>query len=226
LSAGPPGFRDAGLNVLIGYRRVSLEEQARSGLGLDAQRDAIERYAMARGKSIIWIEDEGISAKSMKRPGLQTALWMLENGDAGGIIASRLDRLSRSVSDFTDLLEKSRKQKWGIVVLDFDLDTTTAAGRMLAGVMMQFSQFERELIGERTSAALKAAQARGIHVGRPVTLSRAAESRVLQLRADGLSFARVAAQLNSEKVATAHGGVAWHATTVARILKRRAREVS
>lgn len=124
--------------------------------------------------------------------------------------------------DFGHLLERSRKRGWGIVVLDFDLDTTTAAGRMFAGVMMQFAQFERELIGERTSAAMRAAKARGIHVGRPATLSKDAEVRLYELRAAGLSHSRIATQLNSERVPTAHGGKAWYATTVARILKRQA----
>lgn len=207
---------------VVGYTRVSTDEQGRSGLGLDAQRAAIIARATQQNWEVTWLEDIGVSAKSLHRPGLQEALAVLETGDADAIVTAKLDRLSRSVMDFGHLLERSRKRGWGIVVLDFDLDTTTAAGRMFAGVMMQFAQFERELIGERTSAAMRAAKARGIHVGRPATLSKDAEVRLYELRAAGLSHTRIAAQLNAERVPTAHGGKAWYATTVARILKRQA----
>lgn len=70
-------------------------------------------------------------------------------------------------------MERSRAEGWGLVVLDFDLDTTTPAGRMFAGVMMQFAQFERELASERTIAALAAARDRGVQLGRPRTLPEA-----------------------------------------------------
>jgi DNA invertase Pin-like site-specific DNA recombinase len=204
---------------VIGYTRVSTEEQGRSGLGLAAQRHAIEQHAEARGWEIEWMTDEGVSAKSLNRPALQAALTLLRTGKAEAIVAAKLDRLSRSVVDFGHLLELSRRQKWGLVVLDFDLDTTTAAGRMLAGVMMQFAQFERELIGERTSAALQAAKARGVRLGRPPTIAPATASRIVALRQTGLSTAKIAAQLNADGVATV-GGKPWQASTVARVLSR------
>ena len=82
-------------------------------------------------------------------------------------MAAKLDRLSRSVVDFGNLLDDARKQKWSVVVLDFDLNTTTAVGRMLAGMVVQFAQFEREVIGERTRAALAAKKATGAQLGHP-----------------------------------------------------------
>jgi DNA invertase Pin-like site-specific DNA recombinase len=102
------------------------------------------------------------------------------------------------------------------------VDTTTSGGELVANVMASVAQWERRVIGGRTSLALQAAQARGVRVGRPRSLSKEAEQRVFELRALGLSVARVAAQLNEETVPTAHGGKAWHATTVSRILKRTA----
>ncbi|MGV8881127.1 MAG: recombinase family protein [Rhodoglobus sp.] len=206
---------------VIAYRRVSTEDQSRSGLGMDAQRETILSQANARGWEVEWIEDEGVSAKSLDRPGLLAALASLKSGDAQAIVASKLDRLSRSVMDFGHLLELSRKQKWGIVVLDFDLDTTTAAGRMFAGVMMQFAQFERELIGERTRAALSAAQARGVQLGAPVAISPAIETRVIEMWERGYSLARIAQTLTADDTPTVKGG-AWAASTISRIIKRRA----
>lgn len=206
---------------VIGYRRVSTEDQSRSGLGMDAQREAIEAQAGVRGWEVDWVEDEGVSAKSLDRPGLRAALDALKAGEAQAVVASKLDRLSRSVMDFGHLLELSRKQKWGIIVLDFDLDTTTAAGRMFAGVMMQFAQFERELIGERTRAALAAARARGVRLGAPVAIPSSVESDVLDMWGRGFTLKRIAGELTACGVPTVRGGP-WAASTVSRIIKRRA----
>lgn len=209
---------------VIGYTRVSTDEQGRSGLGLAAQRRAIEELALAKGWEVQWYTDEGASAKSLDRPAMQRALAALNAGEADAIVAAKLDRLSRSVVDFGTLLDESRrksrkKHPWGIVVLDFDLDTTTATGRMLAGILMQFAQFERELTSERTVAALAAARERGVQLGRPRSLPAESEARLHALRAEGRTLAATAEALNAEGVPTAHGG-RWHASTVARILAR------
>ena len=210
---------------VIGYTRVSTEEQGRSGLGLAAQRRTIEDHALAKGWDVQWMSDEGASAKSLVRPALQRALAVLKAGEAEAIVVAKLDRLSRSVMDFGHLVEVSRKQKCGLVVLDFDLDTTTAAVRMFAGVMMQFAQFERELIGERTVAALAAARERGVQLGRPRSLAAESEARLHELRDSGMTLVATAEALNAEAVPTAHGG-RWHASTVARISKRPRAEVA
>jgi DNA invertase Pin-like site-specific DNA recombinase len=65
------------MTTMVGYLRVSTEEQAHSGLGLDAQRETIQRYADAHGWELIWYVDEGLSAKSLDRPQLQAALTRL-----------------------------------------------------------------------------------------------------------------------------------------------------
>ncbi|MFJ8893563.1 recombinase family protein [Leifsonia sp. NPDC102414] len=209
------------MNRVIGYTRVSTEEQGRSGLGLDAQRAAIEAHATAKGWEVVWLTDEGKSAKSLDRPALQTALSTLKRGQAEAIVVAKLDRLSRSMQDFSSLFARAKKEHWSLIAIDLGVDTTTATGKLVANVMGSVAEWEREIIGERTSAALKAAQARGIKVGRPRALSRDAETRLYELRAHGLSFAKVATQLNAERVETAHGGT-WHASTVARILNRAA----
>lgn len=205
---------------VIGYLRVSTDEQARSGLGLDAQRFAITRYAELMGWDVEWIGDEGQSGKDTVRPGLTLALGMLKRGDAQALVVAKLDRLSRSVHDFSGMLNKARKQNWAVVALDLSIDTTTITGELVANILMSVSQWERRAIGQRTSEALRAKQARGERVGRPAALSPEVEARLLLLRAQGLSFRRIAQALNDEAVPTAHGGAAWHPTTVARILAR------
>jgi DNA invertase Pin-like site-specific DNA recombinase len=207
------------VETVIGYTRVSTEEQGRSGLGLAAQRASITAHAAAKGWDVIWLSDEGASAKSLARPGLQEALVTLKHGDAQALIVSKLDRLSRSVQDFAGLLDLARKQRWAVTALDVGVDTTTSGGELVANVMAAVAQWERRTIGERTSVALKAAQERGVKVGRPRALSKEAQARLFELRALGMSHARVAKHLNAERVPTAHGGF-WHASTVARILNR------
>jgi DNA invertase Pin-like site-specific DNA recombinase len=86
---------------VIGYVRVSTEEQALSGAGLEAQRRAITAECKRRGWELLeTIEDAGYSAKDLKRPGVQEALRALEAGDAKALVVAKLDRLSRSMLDF------------------------------------------------------------------------------------------------------------------------------
>ena len=87
---------------VLGYVRVSTEEQGNSGAGLAAQRDAIERECAHRGWQLSEIiEDVGYSAKNLRRPGIRSALEQLQAGEAHALVAAKLDRLSRSMLDFT-----------------------------------------------------------------------------------------------------------------------------
>lgn len=212
------------MTTMIGYLRVSTDEQAASGLGLEAQRDTIQRYADAHGWNVEWYVDAGESGKSLDRPALQEALTRLhpKKRDVDGLVVAKLDRLSRSVADFAGLLELAQKRKWSVVAIDLGVDTSTAAGELVANVMASVAQWERRVISERTSAAMQAAQRRGVHTGRPASLPATSAARLLELRADGLSFARIAMQLNAEAVPTAHGG-RWHTSTVSKVLDRLAK---
>jgi DNA invertase Pin-like site-specific DNA recombinase len=155
----------------------------------------------------------------LRRPGIQKALAMLAAHDADAIVTAKLDRLTRSVKDFMGLLETSARQRWDIVVLDFQLDTTTASGRMSAGMMMQFAQFERELIGERTKAALAAAKSRGVVLGARPSIDPEVQALISELRDAGLGARRIAARLNEDGVPTVRGG-RWQPSTVARVFVR------
>src|SRR5947208_108517 len=96
---------------VIGYVRVSTDEQRSSGAGLAAQRAAIEAECRRRGWHLVEIiEDAGYSAKDLKRPGVQVALETLQRGEAGALVIAKLDRLSRSMLDFTALMAKATKQ--------------------------------------------------------------------------------------------------------------------
>src|SRR5919197_6628041 len=163
---------------VLGYVRVSTEEQGDSGAGLEAQRRAIAAECERRGWQLLEvIEDAGFSAKDLKRPGIKEALRVLQEGDAKALVAAKLDRLSRSMIDFTALMGRATRENWALVALDCAVDTTTPAGEAMANVLATFAQFERRLIGQRTREALAQKKAQGVRLGRPPKLPRRVVSR-------------------------------------------------
>jgi DNA invertase Pin-like site-specific DNA recombinase len=140
---------------VIGYVRVSTEEQAMSGAGLEAQRRAITAECRRRGWELVeTIEDRGYSAKDLRRPGVQEALRTLGAGGAKALVVAKLDRLSRSMIDFAAVMAKAQKQNWALVALDVAVDSSTPAGEAMVHMLATFAQFERRLIAQRTREAL------------------------------------------------------------------------
>ena len=210
-----------GVTRVIGYVRVSTDGQAESGAGLEAQRNAIIAEATRRGWELVEIiEDAGVSAKDLDRPGIKRALSTLAEGDADVLLAAKLDRLSRSVKDFAEMLDLSRYYGWKLVILDCNVDTSTPAGEMLAGVMAQFAQFERRMIGVRTREALAVKKTQGIVGGRRANVSESVITDLRAMRSKGMSYAAISDQLNANHVPTAQGGKQWHPATVQRVLDR------
>jgi DNA invertase Pin-like site-specific DNA recombinase len=206
---------------VLGYVRVSTDEQGDSGAGLEAQRRAIAAECERRGWQLIEVvEDAGFSAKDLKRPGIQEALRVLEKGDAKALVAAKLDRLSRSMIDFTALMATAQKQGWALVALDCAVDTTTPAGEAMAHVLATFAQFERRLISQRTREALAVKRSQGVRLGRPQTMPRAVVKRIKRERAKGQSLAAIADGLNADGVPTAQGGRRWYPATVRYTLGR------
>ena len=101
------------MNV-VAYLRVSTDEQVQSGLGLEAQRAAVEQEAARRGWSVVWEVDEGVSGKLRNRPALDRALARLRAGEAQALVVAKMDRLGRSVIQASDVLETARRQKWDL----------------------------------------------------------------------------------------------------------------
>lgn len=206
------------METVLGYVRVSTEEQATSGLGLADQRRAIAAEADRRGCHVEWVEDAGYSARDLRRPGVATALDRLASGEARTLVVSKLDRLSRSLVDFAGLMARAQKQGWALVALDLGVDTTTASGELVANVMAAVAQWERRIISDRTKAALAMKRAEGVRLGRPLTLAPALRQRIAGERAKGVSLRAIAAGLNADGVPTAHGGAHWRPSTVRGVL--------
>ena len=202
----------------ICYTRISTADQERSGLGREDQRARLMAESERHGWEPIWIEDTA-SGKSTRRPGLQRALKLLAAGEAEVIVVSALDRLSRSTVDFGKLLERAQAEGWGVVACDVGLDMSTSTGRMVSNIVMSIAQWERERIGERTSAALKQAKARGVKLGGPRSVDQAIRERILHLARSGRSLAQIAAILNEASVPTGRGAASWSRSSVRWILK-------
>ena len=203
----------------VGYVRVSTDEQADSGLGLDAQRAAIEAETARRGWELHGVYTDTASGKTLsRRPGLEDALAKLDRGDADALVVAKLDRLSRSTKDFGTLMERAQRRGWAPVVLDLGVDTTTPAGELVASVMVSVAQWERRAIGQRTKEALAAKKAQGAILGRPRQLPAATRARIVGMRSNGLSLRAISDTLNSEGVPTAQGGALWHASTIRNIV--------
>lgn len=205
---------------VVGYVRVSTQEQADSGAGLAAQRAAIETEATRRGWQLVTIlEDRGLSAKSTKgRVAYEAAIAMIEAGAADALVVAKLDRLSRSMQDFVNLMEQAKKNHWAIVVLDCDFDMTTPAGELMVTMLAAFAQFERRIISQRTKDGLAQKKLEGIRSGRRSGLSDRVVSRISRERDAGRSYGTIAADLNADAIPTSQGGKAWHASTVRQIL--------
>jgi site-specific DNA recombinase len=222
---------------LIGYVRVSTEEQAQSGLGLESQQSKIQAYCDLYGHELVQIvTDAGQSAKSLNRPGIKAALGSLSRGEADGLVIFKLDRLSRNVSDMGSLIDTYFTEKAGKALLSVSdqIDTTTAGGRLVLNVLMSVAQWEREAIGERTAAALESKARRGEIKGGAAPIGKQwadkahvdneneleAVKIIQELRESGLSMRAIVDELNRRNVPVTRKGGKWHLTTVARILSR------
>lgn len=155
----------------IGYSRVSTTEE-RQGAGLTGQRRAIERYARDRGWSVELASDEASGSTVEARPALQQALRRLSAHEADALIVSKLDRLSRSLVDFADILRRAEREGWVLVVLDPELDMSKPEGRAMAGMLAVFAEFERSMIRQRIKSALQVKRSQGVKLGRKEVLAR------------------------------------------------------
>ncbi len=201
------------------YFRVSTDEQAASGNGLDAQAAAVTRAIEARGWQFVTsFTDGGRSGGNMDRPELTKALDHLDRGVADVLVVAKLDRLSRSVSDFDTIARRAKRHHWSVVALDVDVDTTTPAGELMANIYGAVAQWERRIIGVRTSEAMRAMKARGVRLGRPVDLPDDVRRRIAAEHEAGRSLRAIAEALNDEAVPTAQGGARWYASTVRDVL--------
>jgi DNA invertase Pin-like site-specific DNA recombinase len=143
------------MDRLIGYVRVSTDEQAKSGLSTSDQSEKLRQYCTLYGYELVdVIVDDGASAKDLNRSGIQRVMEIANSGEVDGVIVCKLDRLTRSVRDLHQLLDTTFKTAQ-LHSVNEQFNTNTAAGRFVLNMLMSVAEWEREVIGERTSSALQ-----------------------------------------------------------------------
>lgn len=213
----------------VGYIRVSTERQASEGVSLAAQSAKLQAYADLFDLELVAIEvDAGESAGSLERPGLQRALARLDAFEVSALVVVKLDRLTRSVRDLCDLVDTYfRDGQHSLLSVSEQIDTRSAAGRMMLNMLTVIGQWEREAIGERTKAALEHKRNLGEHTGgaapygyrvtdgklEPITEEQNTIATARALHARGMSLRSIAAALPPSRT-----GRPFQATQIARML--------
>ena len=208
---------------VIAYCRVSTARQGRSGLGLEAQREAIAAFCKREGFEVVAEHVEVESGKGAdaldRRPKLAEAI-KAACKVKGPVIVARIDRLSRDVNFVSSLMV----HKVPFITVELGADTDPFLLHLFAAL----AERERRIIGERTRLALAAAKARGVKLGgtnrqslenHEAALARAMNLRPILAELAGMSDRATATELNARKVETPAGG-RWHAQTVKRVRKR------
>jgi len=217
---------------LISYVRVSSSRQGRSGLGLEAQRENIARFAEAEGCQVVaeFVEVEsGKGSDALdRRPQLAAALHEARKRK-GTVVVAKLDRLSRDVHFISGLM--AQRVPFLVTELGPDVDP------FILHLYAALGEKERKLIAERTKAALAIRKAQGVRLGNPHLEDARAASKIALLteanrhasnvmpiireiqRAGATTFRQIAEALNARGIHTARGG-SWHPGTVRNIMQR------
>lgn len=212
------------------YMRVSTEDQAREGFSLPEQKERLEAYCKFNGYEIVdYYKDPGISAKTGNyRPDYER---MLEDGRKGKInmiVCLKLDRITRSIKDWENLMDYSDNTGVNLAFVNDDINTTTANGKMVSRIMMSVSQNEIERTSERTKVGMIGAIKQG-HIPAPAPLGYKRDNkklvpdiltkdiviRIFNLYYEGNSYSTIANIYNNEKVL---GKTNWRDTRILKIL--------
>jgi site-specific DNA recombinase len=219
----------------VGYVRVSTDKQADRGVSLDAQAEKIRAMAVVHNAELVdIIVDGGESAKSLQRPGMARLLALVDGKKVQAVIIAKLDRLTRSVKDLCELLERFERRGVALISVAESLDTSSAAGRLVLNIMTAVSQWEREAIGERTRDAMSHKRSNGERVGNiqfgyrlgadgkhvePDPAEQSVLHEIGRLRQSGHTMRGIAAALNHRALRTRRGS-AWRLEHVARIINQ------
>lgn len=214
----------------IGYSRVSTEEQGKNGISLEVQEAKIRQYCECKEWQLVEIIADCASGKDLERSGLQRLLERVLRREVDAIVVVKLDRLTRSVRDLNILLEIFEKRQVALVSITENLDATNAIGRLMLNLLASVSQWERDIIRERTKLALQHLRSEGRVYSRPVfgfdirggllvanQREQEAVKLMQSLRSQGLPFRAIAKRLEQANIPTKRGGK-WDAGTVRKIL--------
>ena len=212
---------DATTRQAIGYVRVSTEQQAGTGLGLEAQRAKLAALAVVNDLELVdVVVDAGASAKTLDRPGWEQIMAAVNGRRVAAVLIAKLDRATRSVADLAGLIATFHKRGVALISAAESLDTSSAGGRLVVNVLGAVAQWEREATAERTSAALQVLRQQGRATGGVAPYGSAfidgrrvdhqgeqdTFATMIEHRRAGLSWGKVADQLNAAGRRTRTGG--------------------
>lgn len=219
----------------IGYVRVSTEQQVNEGVSLEAQKAKIAAWCLSHDYELVQVfVDAGISGKKMEnRPELLKARAAVKKGMA--LVAYSLSRLARSTKDLIHISEEVAKKNGDLVSLSEQIDTTTAAGKMMFQMLAVLSEFERNLTAERTKGALQHKKSTNQKYTNQTPYGfQAIEGRLVQVkqeakvvaeiqaaRSGGNTLQSIANSLNGRGIPTKTGKI-WQPATIHLLLKRTA----
>jgi site-specific DNA recombinase len=220
---------------LIGYVRVSSEGQA-DNTSLEDQQEKITAYCVALNHELVRLyQDVQSGGKSDNRKGLQTAMADMLNGKADGLIVLKLDRLGRRASDVLTLIDKElQPNNKALIVIDMNMDTSTATGKLVLTMLAGVAEFEKSQINERTKNGKKArAKTSDYANGGAPKFGHKADNKNLVIddkeqqiidvirrhHKSGKSQRQIAEYLNKQGILSKQGKE-WSGTTVGRVLTR------
>lgn len=216
----------------VGYIRVSTDQQACSGLSVEAQRAKVEALATLHDFDLDVVVDAGVSAKSLDRPGWAQVMAAVNAGKVAAVLIAKLDRATRSVADLATLIDTLQRRGVALLSAAESLDTSSAGGRLVVNVLGAVAQWEREATAERTSQALQVLRSQGRATGGVapygyqfvdgLRVANDAEQDTLAAaraaRVQGLSWAGVAAVLNASGRRT-RTGAEWTRQGICQVCK-------
>lgn len=202
------------------YIRVSTNRQAKTGHSLDSQPTLLTEAAIKDGYQVEVITETG-SGRNSARPELNNALARLAKGEAQALYALDTDRLARSTMHLLQIAQLATKQNWRLAITSANVDTSTPAGQAFLTMAAAFAQFESDMISERVKRQHENRRQRGevwgVSMGATSQLPKEVREQVINLRAAGLSLAKIAHALTEAATPTVAGG-SWYPSTISRIL--------
>jgi len=224
---------------LVGYIRVSTEEQAKEGLSLDAQKEKISKYTSLFDAQLVDIvADPGVSAGNPleDRSGGKRIIEMVNNKEVDGVVSLKLDRLFRNASDCLNVVEKWDKQSTSLHLIEMGqqaINTAGPMGKFFITIMAGVAELERNQIRERTTLVMQHMKEQGLYTGgRPPYGYKVENGRIVvdekernvinsitTMRDNGLFLKQIASELKDLGVLS-RAGKPLGITQIQRILKR------
>ena len=217
----------------VGYIRGS---KATQEITLESQDRKVRAMAVVHETELLEVITDSASGKSLDRPGVTRLLSLVDAGDVDTVIIAKLDRLTRSVRDLGDLLDRFERRGVTLISVAESLDTGSASGRLVLNIMASVAQWERETISERTREALATKRDDGERVGHvpygsrlasdgvhlvPEASEQAVLARIRAARRQGVTFREISETLNESGLRT-RTGAPWTISKVHQLARRAA----